>query len=230
MTKLISRARVSEVDTVSDVLVRLYKSDENLAEDVFLKDVMSEIEKISADLTTAIKQDKVFSRLDEADTVRDEAIRSLGTLLDGYAAIPVPAKKDAAQILKPIFAKYGKAAATANYATESSLIESLLEDFGAEKLSGSVSALDGIPQILVQIRQAQDAFNKANDAYVAASSVKSESASSVKKQLIAIINEKLIPYVAAMIMANPGVYTPFTSKLEIEIGRVNGMISNRKAG
>lgn len=97
MNKVISKVRVTEVDGLSDALVRLYKADEGVSSDVFLKSVMDEIEKLSVSITTAIKKDKVLSNLEEADGVRDEAVKNLSTLLDGYSVFPVAAKKEAAK-------------------------------------------------------------------------------------------------------------------------------------
>ena len=93
MNKLNAKMRVTEVDSLSDALVRLYKVDAGIAQDAFLKSVMADVETLSAKLTTAIRQDKVLSSLEDLDAVRDEAVKALGTLLDGYAAIPIPAKK-----------------------------------------------------------------------------------------------------------------------------------------
>lgn len=224
MNKVISKVRVTEVDGLSDALVRLYKADEGVSSDVFLKSVMDEIEKLSVSITTAIKQDKVLSNLEEADGVRDEAVKNLSMLLDGYSVFPVAAKKEAALKLKSIFDKYGKSITTTNYVSESSLIESLLEDFSKEE---AVSLLDGIKEILEQIRSAQDAFVKASDEYNAASTVKTESASSLKKPLLSLINDKLIPYITAMQMANSVVYADFATKAEGEVKRVNEIISRR---
>ena len=225
MNKVISKVRVTEVDGLSDALVRLYKADEGVSSDAFLKSVMDEIEKLSVAITTAIKKDKVLSNLEEADGVRDEAVKNLSTLLDGYEVFPVAAKKEAALKLKSIFDKYGKSITTANYVSESSLIESLLEDFSNEE--ETVCALDGIKEILEQIRSAQDSFVKASDEYNAASSVKTESASSLKKPLLSLINDKLIPYITAMQMANSAVYADFATKAEGEIKRVNEIVSRR---
>lgn len=225
MNKVISKVRVTEVDGLSDALVRLYKADEGVSSDVFLKSVMDEIEKLSVSITTAIKQDKVLSNLEEADGVRDEAVKNLSTLLDGYEVFPVAAKKEAAKKLKAVFDKYRKSITTANYVSESSLIESLLEDFSNEE--ETVGALDGIKEILEQIRSAQDSFAKASDEYNAASSVKTESASSLKKPLLSLINDKLIPYITAMQMANSAVYADFATKAEGEIRRVNEIVSRR---
>lgn len=225
MNKVISKVRVTEVDGLSDALVRLYKADEGVSSDVFLKSVMDEIEKLSVSITTAIKQDKVLSNLEEADGVRDEAVKNLLTLLDGYSVFPVAAKKEAAQKLKTVFDKYRKSIITANYVSESSLIESLLEDFSKEE--ETVSLLDGIKEILEQIRSAQDSFVKASDEYNAASTVKTESASSLKKPLLSAINDKLIPYITAMKMANSAVYADFATKAEGEIKRVNEIVLRR---
>ena len=225
MNKVISKVRVTEVDGLSDALVRLYKADEGVSSDVFLKSVMDEIEKLSVSITTAIKQDKVLSNLEEADGVRDESVKNLSTLLDGYSVFPVVAKKEAAQKLKTIFDKYRKSIITANYVSESSLIESLLEDFSKEE--ETVSLLDGIKEILEQIRSAQDSFVKASDEYNAASTVKTESASSLKKPLLSAINDKLIPYITAMKMANSAVYADFATKAEGEIKRVNEIVLRR---
>lgn len=225
MNKVISKVRVTEVDGLSDALVRLYKADEGVSSDVFLKSVMDEIEKLSVSITTAIKKDKVLSNLEEADGVRDEAVKNLSTLLDGYEVFPVAAKKEAAQKLKTVFDKYGKSITTANYVSESSLIESLLEDFSKEE--ETVSLLDGIKEILEQIRSAQDSFVKASDEYNAASTVKTESASSLKKPLLSAINDKLIPYITAMKMANSAVYADFATKAEGEIKRVNEIVLRR---
>ena len=224
MNKVISKVRVTEVDGLSDALVRFYKADEGVSSDAFLKGVMDEIEKLSVAITTAIKKDKVLSSLEEADGVRDEAVKNLSTLLDGYEVFPVAAKKEAAKKLKAVFDKYGKAITTANYVSESSLIESLLEDFSKEE---AVSVLDGIKEILEQIRSAQDAFVKASDEYNAASTVKTESASSLKKPLLSAINDKLIPYITAMQMANGALYGDFATKAEGEIKRVNEIVSRR---
>ena len=115
MKKIRFQIRVTALDTVSDVLIRLYKADSALAKDDYLKGVMAEIESLSERITIAIKADKTASNLDEADTARDEIIRSLGTLLNGYAAIPVADKKAASESLLAVYNKY-KGIITERYA------------------------------------------------------------------------------------------------------------------
>lgn len=167
MNKVNAKIRIAELDGLSDSIVRIYKADSAVQADAFLKGAFSELETLSAQITTAILQDKTVSRLDEADSVRDEALRSLGAVLTGYASFPVAEKKTAGIFLKSIYDKYIKAGIIkASYNAESSMIESLLEDFsGAESLA-NIEKLDGIDTLVENIRSAQDSFTTANDEYV----------------------------------------------------------------
>lgn len=231
MNKAKTSLRVAELDTLSDVLVRLYKdaasnADGTVAKDANLKTVMTDIESLSAALTTAIKSDKVTSTLDEADIARDEVIRSLSDALNGYAALPIPAKKAAAQNLLAIFQKYGKSIITKNYAEESSLIESLLEDLSAAEAMANIESLEGVGEITTSLRSAQNNFNKANDEFTHASVTKGQSASSVKKPLLEALNTRLIPYLSAVALVDG--YKEFALKCSAEIDKANATVNGRK--
>ena len=102
-----------------------------------------------------------------------------------------------------------------------------MEDFSKADAQESVKVLDGVAEILGEIRAAQDAFVKASDEYTASSSAKAESASSLKKPLVSAINDRLVPYLTAMAMANGTVYGDFALKVEKEISRVNETVSRR---
>lgn len=226
MKKLRSQTRVTELDTLSDALIRLYKADPALAKDDYLKNLMAEIESLSERITTAIRADKTASNLDEADTARDEIIRSLGTLLNGYAAIPVADKKAAAESLLTVYNKY-KGITAESYANESSLIESMLQDFAAESLEAAVNALEGVAAYIADLRTAQDAFNRANDEFTAANTSKGESATALKKPLLSAINDKFVPYMTAMVLSNSAVYGDFAAKAESEIEKMNDAVAKR---
>ena len=222
--------RITDADTVSDALVRLYKDaaskDGAIAKDTALAAIMGEVERLSADITTAIKKDKVSTSLEAADAKRDEIIRSLGTLLTGYDAIPLADKKAAADRLLAVYNKYGKSIATETYARESSLIESMLEDFAAESLADAIKALDGVGDLIASLRTAQDGFNAANDSATAALTAKGESAYSVKKPLLAAINEKLVPYITAMGAVNAE-YADFGTRADVEIAKANASVAKK---
>lgn len=48
MNKVISKVRVTEVDGLSDALVRLYKADEGVSSDVFLKSFLFRLQPQSS--------------------------------------------------------------------------------------------------------------------------------------------------------------------------------------
>lgn len=223
MKKVNAVLRVTEADSLSVSLVGLFEEHAGLSDDSFLASLFAEIKACSANLTTAIKRTKVSSSLDEADSVRDEAVRSLGNALSGYASLPIASKKYAAEKLLEVYKKYGKNIVSANYASESSLIESLLEDLGSEELRACIEALDGVPEIIQNLRDAESAFKTANADYVRASAISSEqeSAYAIKKSLLVLINDKLLPYLSTMFMVNAEKYASFIKQVEIEISRTN---------
>ena len=230
MKKVRPSVRITDADTVSDALVRLYKDAAAkkgaIGKDTALAAIMGEVEKLSADITTAIKKDKVSTSLEEADARRDEIIRSLGTLLTGYGAIPLADKKAAAERLLAVYNKYGKSIATETYARESSLIESMLEDFAAESLADAIKALDGVGDLIGGLRSAQDEFNKTNDSATAALTAKGESAYSVKKPLLAAINDRLVPYITAM-GAVSAEYADLGTRADVEIAKANASVARK---
>lgn len=228
MNKLKNPIRNTEIDGFSDSVVRAFKADEKAQKDAFLKTTLSELETLSAQITTAILQDKILSSLDAADGVRDEAVKTLGTVLAAYAVFPIASKKELASPLKAVYDKYAKAGITgANYTSESSMIESLLEDFSAPALAENISGLEGVPEAIAAVRSAQDDFTTANDAYIKASTSKGATASSLNKPIVLIVNDKLVPYLNAMVIARNENCAEFAKSVEKEINRANDMIAKR---
>ncbi len=231
MKKINHGLRVTELDTLSDVIVRLYKDASKtegsaVASDANLSGIMTEVENLSAGITSAIKKDKISFSLDEKDIARDEVVRSLGDALNGYAAIPVAAKKQSASNLLAVFNKFGKQITLKTFAEESSLIESMLDDFAAESLKTDIASLEGLSDLLSSLRTAQDDFNSAYDESVKANAEKGDSATDVKKALLSVMNYKLIPYLTAV--STLDAYKDFTSKCEAEIIKVNAAVNSRK--
>lgn len=231
MKKINVIVRVTEADNLSNAIVRLFKAEVDANSDVggdgYLKDTFAEVEALSASLTTAIKADKASSNLDVADSKRDEIIRQLNAALTGYANLPIPAFQAAATPLLAIMAKY-KGITAESYARESSLIKSLLEDLSATDAKNAIASLQGIGELVSALTVAQNEFDQANDAFNMATALKTESASSLKKPLLAIINDRIVPYLTAMKLAKPGVYGDFVSKVENEINRANQAVAKRR--
>ncbi len=231
MPKINVNVRVAVADTLSDTLVRIYQDavaenpDGALAKDANLAAIMGELASLSADLTRAIKQERVSLSLDEADSARDKLLSRFFALLAGYGAIPNAQKQEAAEKLLAVSAKY-KGIASESFARESALLESMLEDFAADDLKAPIALLEGVSDLLASLREAQDRFNKESDNATDVHTGKGDSASAMKKPLLAVINEKVIPYVSALRAVEA--YKAFAAKCEFEVGKANGSVGRKK--
>ena len=228
MKKVSSNLRVTEISTIANNLIRQYQWDTNISSDSFLEKTIDEMDELSGRLTIAIQRGTVKLGLDEADAVRDGVIRDLGTLIEGYTAIPFENQKDAAYAIKSIFDRYGKRIASEPFAVESSLIESMLVDFSTPVTLAAIKALPGVGELLAQLRLAQDKFNEASDKQTAANAAdKPPSATELKKDMLNLLNDRLIPYLNTMMMANPDVFGTFAKQAEVEIDRANATVAPR---
>ena len=228
MNKVKSTIRITEVDGLSDSIIRIFGADTKAQEDAFLKSQIAELTTLSDAITAAILQDKAVSNLDDADSRRDEAIKNLGALLSGYAVFPLEEKKAAALGLKAVYDKYAKSGIlSASYVSESSMIESLLKDLSSAEAMASIEKLDGIAEMVAAIRSAQDDFTAANDAFVKAEGSKGASASSYKKPILSVINDKIVPYLNTMAIVGNAAVADFAKGVETEITRVNETVAKR---
>lgn len=228
MNKVKSTIRITEVDGLSDSIIRIFGADSKAQGDDFLKGQIAELTTLSDAITAAILQDKAVSNLDEADSKRDEAIKNLGALLSGYAVFPLEEKKSAALGLKAVYDKYAKSGIlSASYISESSMIESLLKDLAVAEAAASIEKLDGVAEMVAAIRAAQDNFTAANDAFVKAEGSRGASASSYKKPILAVINDKIVPYLNTMAIVGNTAVADFAKGVETEISRVNENVAKR---
>lgn len=113
------------------------------------------------------------------------------------------------------------------YANESSLIESMLEDFSSAALFASVQVLEGVSSLIDNLRAAQTEFNKANDKFTAANAQRGESATAIKKTLLSAINDRFVPYITAMSISHAAVYGDFAAKTDAEIEKINAAVAKR---
>ena len=230
MNKVKTAIRIAELAGLSLTVARVFNADEKAQKDAFLKPNVKNLEELANNTQTAILQNKTLSTLEDADNERDEAVKTLGTLVNAYSIIPIESKKALALPLKEIFEKYAKAQITAvNYNAESTLIGSLLEDFASPSLAENEAGLDGITEALAEIRSKQDAFSKANDDFVKASKSKADSASSFKKPILSLFNDKIIPYLNTMRIVENADCADFANSVEGEIERANETVSKRNS-
>ena len=229
MNKLNTSVKVTELGDTALRLVKAFKAVVAVQNDAFLTKTFAEIEKQVTVMTSAVKSDQALSKLEEADAQRDQAIRVLDKLLKGYENIPLENLKTHAKKLAEIFKKYGVKITGENYASQSTLINSLLGDFSATELKPSIEALAGVKEALAEIQTKQDAFAALRSDYEKAqvSQKEKSSATSLRKPLLELINKKAVPYLVAMSVAQPELFKNLTAEASEIITSTNEAIKAR---
>ena len=229
MNKLNTSVKVTELGDTALRLVKAFKAVVAVQNDTFLTKTFVEIEKQATAMTSAVKSDQALSKLEEADAQRDQAIRVLDKLLKGYENIPLENLKTHAKKLAEIFKKYGVKITGENYASQSTLINSLLGDFSATELKPSIEALAGVKEALAEIQTKQNAFAALRSDYEKAqvSQKEKSSATSLRKPLLELINKKAVPYLVAMSIAQPELFKNLTAEASEIVTSTNEAIKAR---
>lgn len=116
-----------------------------------------------------------------------------------------------------------------SYASESTLISSLLHDFGKEEYAAPIAALSGCGDLLEALAIAQEDFEvtrvtwereKAKEGVI-------ENASELKKEVVAVINENLVVYLNALQQVNPKMYAEFANTISVIIAENNETVKRR---
>lgn len=230
MKKLLTTARITEAGDTAHRLVSLYKSTATLKDEAFLKPLFVEMEEKANTLTEAVRSDAIISQLENADAKRDGAIRVLDRLLKGYKTIPLDTLKAYGVQLSAVFKKYGVKMVGENYSSQSNLIDSLLQDLSDSNKAAAIAALPGIAEAIDNIKTAQEEFVKIRANYDKGLAQKGskETATSLRKPLLELINNKLLTYLSAMKIANPTKYKVFSEDVAVIITSVNEAIKARK--
>lgn len=227
MKRLNSKIRVSELADHSLRMVGFYKKEIPLSVDAFLSPLFAEIERKTIALSTAIKKENIISKLEEVDEQRDETIRNLRYILQGYKAMRPPVIKAAATALLAIFDRYGVKITRESYASESAHIESMLRDFSTPEAQENINKLAEVGETIEELRQRQTAFHTEKMAYEKSlSEMKgTASATSLKKPLLDLINLKLVSFLTAM--KEVSAYTNLALVIEQIIKEANEITTKR---
>lgn len=228
MKKLKSSLRITEADAIVSTIARLYDADDTIQDDQFLKSTMDEIKTLSDEFSHAIKRDKVtIADVKEKDRKRDDAVRALASLLDGYAKMD--STKEAGTRLKNVFSKYGRQITSVSGAMESSYIESMLTDFSDSGYADDISNLSSVSDAISTLKTAEKSFKSSYDSYINDKNKYStkRTASQIKEILLGYINGRVLPYLQGMSISNAEKYGKFSAMVYDEVEKVNQSIKLR---
>lgn len=220
--------RISELADTSLRIVDFYKKETALAEDTFLKPLLAEISEKTSAISAAIKKENTLSKLEDTDELRDETIKNLYSILNGYKAMRSAEIKASGEFLLTIFDKYGLKITRESYASESAHIESMLTDFSSEEAKKHIAKLSEVAETIAELRQRQTAFHTERMAYEQSLShaKNTASASSLKKPLLDLINGKLVSFLTAM--GQEGAYKNLYAVIEQVIKDANELTARRR--
>lgn len=226
--KLIAKSRVTEVNDAATRSSGAFK--EAGITDVYLTTNFASLDAANLTLSLAIKRSKAESDLEEKDEVRDNQVRALYYLLNGFLYHPTKEIRDAAQLLMGLFNNYGLAMIGESYATESSLIGSLLLDLTKPKYAGAIAALSGCADLIAQLQTAEDDFEQARITYETEKAKEGmvSNATIVKKEVLTLLNDKIVVYLRAMEQVNPATYGVFVATVAQIIADTNEQVKKRQ--
>jgi hypothetical protein len=231
LIKIISKIRHSIRNRdAADVAGRsIIELDAAPAEDSHLPSIKDEIIALKDRLVRAIQPDKLASELESIDALRDDTYRALFHLIRGYAYHLDAVIKNAAEEVLKVLDKYGLELPQLNYAAQSIEIESLLEDMKQASIITHLESLSGAQGLIDKLEAEQGQFVVAQKAYLDSlgESKMEESATVIKKQLLAVINNKLVMNLDGMMQVTPEPYVELCTKLSIVIDEANELVDMR---
>lgn len=202
------------------------QSQSQIADDSFLRDIFLEMQRLTTEITTSIMFAKTKSQLADADKVRNEAIRSFAGLIKGYSTMRLEKISAPAKRLRKIFNKYGVNVTRKNYDAKSSLIDSLLGDLAADDVRNDINQLQYVADVISDIREAEVVFKQKIVEYDSCKCRESkvEPATNLRRQLLELINNRLIGYLLTMEMMKNEKYYKFIGEIEEAVNRTNNEI------
>ena len=229
MDKLMINSRVTEVN---DVATRMSGAFQNSGlTDPYLVSTFIALNGVNTKLTLAVKRSKAESDLEEKDEIRDDKVRSFYYLVQGASHHPTKTIKDAALVLLNLFDNYGLAMVSESYATESSLISSLLLDLAKPKFQNAIALLSGCAELIAELQTAQTDFEQARITYEAEKALDGmqNNATELKKEVLGIVNDKIVVYLRAMEQVDAATYGVFTGTCAQMIADNNEQVKKRKS-
>jgi len=173
---------------------------------------------------------KAESDLEVKDEQRDADHHALYHFVNGATFNPDTAVQTAALKVFKVLENYGLSVTEENYDTETSYLDSLLEDLGKPNLQDSIAAMVGCSELIATLQASQDAFSAARLSFQQEQAQEGElaNATSLKKQLVSLLNDKLVAFLNGMVVADAATYSEYATAVNQIISVTNETVRKRK--
>ena len=218
--------RIAELASLASALERVYESREITKP--IVNTLMKDVIKLRSQLVSSSSNVKKTISLTAVDKKRDREVSDLNKVLKGCEAMKSEVVSSSAKAVREKIAKYYKGKITSRGFEEGSgMVMSLLNDLDSAEMKAYIEKIPGVAESIEAIREAQAEYIKTRDSQSEGQSEKTLSASSVKKELLFVLNDRLVPILNAAIIEEDADVMEFASAVGKEIVRVNNTVSAR---
>mgnify|MGYP007069839507 FL=1 len=212
---------LAQTITFAKRLDNLYAAKAELFEGTEAKEYFEKLGEMRNTLVSTTDKNAVASKLDEYDKARDVSFRNIFTALDAYLIFPNDETLSAAAEVSEAVSKFSRSMTSENYANQSSAETRFFA--ALDKVKAAVETLPYMSALIEKAKTDEAAFEKANTQYTqsAAAGKGEKSATAVKRELIAFLNDELFPYLSALNVMNKRKYDAFLKEIDFELSRIS---------
>lgn len=225
---LMMKSRNTEVDGTTTQIINGYNAT-TLNTDANMELIFVPLKAKSTLLSAAIGRLKEKSVQKTNDEVRDERIDGLFYNLLSSAHNPKEKIQQAAAYLLELFEQYGQQMKDESYTRESSMVNSLLNDYKTAKALAAIADVPQCADYIAALQEAQTNFETNRLSFEAARAQEGtqENASALKKEVVELLNEQVVPYLNVMIQLNDATYGAFARTVAEIIAANNEVVKKR---
>lgn len=230
ISNLMFRSKVTEIDGTTTQIIQGYDAT-TLNTDPNMELIFGELKPLSELFTSAIRRMKAKSEAQTLDEVREEKMDGWYYLLLAFSHHPTARIRNAALALLDIFNNYGIEIKQESYTAESSLLNSMLSDYSGSEAQNNIGILPQGEIFLSSLREAQLNFENNRLSFEEAQAEEGtlENASALKKQVVDLINNKLVNYLNVMAQINDATYGPYARTVAEIITTNNEVVRKRRS-
>ncbi len=215
ISKIIVHSRTTEINGVCTRIINAYENYNN-KRDVHLRSIIIKLKSIASTLSDVVELLNGDSLLEDKDLFRDNAIRDFYYLIQGFLYHPQKNTRNAAGIILDIFNRHGLGIFTKSYGVKTSIINAILMELSKPEFIIYEILLSGVVDAINKIKKTQSDFESS---YLNIDKDKLlgfnfESASSLNKKAIKIINGRLVPYLNGMVSVDKENYEEFAKIID----------------
>lgn len=226
--RVLNNTRVSEVNWVTQQIVDEYQKGD-YSSDAYLSPAMEKVIGQNGRLRVAIMRDALESELAELDDVADNEVTLLHGLTKGYTCHPDENKARAAYQLFKMVDKYGLEVKEKGYNEEYPLLRSMIAESKTDVYKACFEALPACQERFNLLEAAVNNFSSKQNAFNLEKDERKEkeSASVIKKQLLDLLNNEVMPYLDVMQKVKTDLYGGLTQFAANRISESNAAVRNR---